>query len=29
LEQGDLPDEEILKLWKKPKARRKANLKMA
>jgi hypothetical protein len=29
LEQSDLPDEEILKLWKKPKARRKAKLKMA
>jgi hypothetical protein len=29
LEQGDLPDEEILKLWKKPKARRKAKSKMS
>jgi hypothetical protein len=29
LEQGDLTDEEILKLWKKPKARRKAKFKMA
>ena len=29
LEQGDLTDEEILKLWKKPKARRKAKSKMA
>lgn len=27
LEQGDMPDEEILKLWRKPEARRKAKIK--